>query len=285
MDQSQIEQFVNKIVVLFQINHRYVVKLLGCCLEKSIPLLVYEFIPNGTLFEYIHNEKKVSTISWETCIRIVTEIAEALSYLHSAASTPIIHRDVKSSNILLDSNYTAKVSNFGALRLVPLDQTEVATMVQGTIGYLDPEYLHTSQLTEKSDVYSFGVILVELLTGRKAVSFDKPEVERSLVTYFLISLKENRLFEVLGKYIAKEGNVEQLKEVANLAKECLSLKGEDRPTMKEVAIELEGLRKMEKHSWVNVDSNSEEIEQLLVERSDSSKYDVTNTRTGVYDSV
>ena len=123
MDQSQIEQFVNKIVVLSQINHRYVVKLLGCCLEKSIPLLVYEFIPNGTLFEYIHNEKKVSTISWETCIRIVTEIAKALSYLHSATSIPIIHRDVKSSNILLDSNYTAKVSNFGALRLVPLNKS------------------------------------------------------------------------------------------------------------------------------------------------------------------
>nr|POE59618.1 putative wall-associated receptor kinase-like 16 [Quercus suber] len=181
-------------------------------------------------------KRKVLQAKW-----IAIETAEALSYLHSAASTPIIHRDVKSSNILLDSSYTAKVSDFGASRLISLDQTEVATMVQGTIGYLDPEYLHTSQLTEKSDVYSFGVVLVELLTRRKALSFDKPEVERSLVTYFLLSLKENRLFEVLGKYIAKEGNAEQLKEVAILAKKCLKLKGEDRPTMKEVATELEGL--------------------------------------------
>ncbi|KAK9994223.1 hypothetical protein SO802_023926 [Lithocarpus litseifolius] len=285
VDQSQIEQFINEVVVLSQINHRNVVKLLGCCLETSIPLLVYEFVTNGTLFEYIHNESKVSTLSWEICLRIATETAEALSYLHSAASTPIIHRDVKSSNILLDSSYTAKVSDFGASRLIPLDQTEVATMVQGTIGYLDPEYLHTSQLTEKSDVYSFGVVLVELLTGRKALSFDKPEVERSLVTYFLLSLKENRLFEVLGKHTAKEGNAEQLKEVAILAKKCLKLKGEDRPTMKEVATELEGLRKMEKHSWVNFDSNSDEIEHLLAETSNSSNYDVRNKSTGVYDSV
>ncbi|KAM4070174.1 hypothetical protein ACB094_12G144600 [Castanea mollissima] len=285
VDQSQIEQFINEVVVLSQINHRNVVKLLGCCLETSVPLLVYEFIPNGTLFEYIHNEKKVSTISWETCLRIVTEIAEALSYLHSAASTPIIHRDLKSSNILLDSNYTAKVSDFGASRLVPLDQTEVATMVQGTIGYLDPEYLHTSQLTEKSDVYSFGVVLIELLTGRKAVSFDKPKMERSLVTYFLISLKENRLFDVLEKHIATKGNVEQLKEVANLAKKCLRLKREDRPTMKEVATELEGLRKAEKHSWINFDSDSEEIEHLLAKTLDSSKYGARNKSIEVYDSM
>ena len=282
VDENQIEPFINEIVVLSQINHRNVVKLLGCCLENPIPLLVYEFVPNGTLFEYIHNGNKVS---WETRLRIATESAKALSYLHSAASTPIIHRDVKPSNILLDSSYTAKVSDFGASRLIPLDQTELATMVQGTIGYLDPEYLQTSQLTDKSDVYSFGVILVELLTGRKALSFDKPEVERSLVTYFLLSLKENRLFEVLEKHITNEGNAEQLKEVANIAKECLKLKGEDRPTMKEVATELEGLRRMEKHSWVNVDFNSEEIEHLLARTSNSSKYDVRNNSTNIHDSV
>jgi serine/threonine protein kinase len=285
VDESQIEQFINEVLVLSQINHRNVVKLLGCCLETSVPLLVYEFVPNGTLFEYIHHENKVSIVSWETCLKIVTEVAEALSYLHSAASTPIIHRDVKPSNILLDSSYTAKVSDFGASRLVPLDQTELATMVQGTIGYLDPEYLHTSQLTEKSDVYSFGVVLVEILTGRKALSFDKPEVERSLVMYFLLSLKENRLSEVLEKHIENEGNVVQLREVANLAKKCLRLKGEDRPTMKEVATELEGLRKMEKHSWVNVDPNAEEMEHLLGETSDSSKCDVRNKSTNAYDSV
>ena len=145
-------------------------------------------------------------------------------------------------------------------------------MVQGTIGYLDLEYLHTSQLTKKSDVYNFGVVLVEVFTWRQELSFDKPEVERSLVAYILISWKENRLFKFLRKHIANEGYMEHLKEVANLAKNCWRLKGEDRPTTKEVAIELEDLRKMEKHSWVNVDLNFEENEHLLAKTYDSSKY-------------
>ncbi|KAL0009211.1 hypothetical protein SO802_010713 [Lithocarpus litseifolius] len=285
VNENQIEQFINEILVLSQINHRNVVKLLGCCLETQVPLLVYEFIPNGTLFEYIHHESKASTISWETRLRIATETAEALSYLHFAASPPIIHRDVKSSNILLDGTHTAKVSDFGASRLVPLDQTQLATMVQGTLGYLDPEYMQTSQLTEKSDVYSFGVVLVELLTGKKALSFDRSEEERSLAIYFISTLKDNRLFEILEKHIVKEGKAEQLKEVSNLSKRCLRLKGEDRPSMKEVATELEGLRKMEMHTWVNVDSNSEETKFLLGETSDSYKYNACNKSTNVYDSV
>ena len=286
VDESQIEQFINEVVVLSQINHTNVVKLLGCCLETQVPLLVYEFVPNGTLFDYIHHESKVSIVPWETRLRIAIESAEALSYLHSSASPPIIHRDVKSSNILLDGKHIAKVSDFGASRLVPLDQTQaIATMVQGTFGYLDPEYLHTSQLTEKSDVYSFGVVLMELLTGKKAISFDRPEEERSLALYFLSSLKENRLFEVLEKDIANEENAEQLKEVSNLAMRCLRLKGEDRPNMKEVAMELQGLRKMEKHSWVNVGSNLEETEYLLGGPSDSREYDVSNKITAGYDTV
>ncbi|XP_059629947.1 wall-associated receptor kinase 2-like [Cornus florida] len=285
VDQTQIEQFINEVIVLSQINHRNVVKLLGCCLETEVPLLVYEFITNGTLHDHIHNESKTSSLSCQTRLRIAAETAGVLSYLHSAASIPIIHRDVKPTNILLDDNYTAKVSDFGASRLVPLDQMQLSTLVQGTLGYLDPEYLQTSQLTEKSDVYSFGVVLVELLTGRKAVSFDRPEEERNLAIYFLFALKEDRLFEVLDHSIVHEGNTEQLKEVAVLAKRCLRVNGEERPSMKEVAMELEGLRKMEKHPWVNDELNYEETEYLLGDTSDSYGFGVAHKTIGEYDST
>ncbi|KAJ6391740.1 hypothetical protein OIU77_025663 [Salix suchowensis] len=269
VDNSQIEQFINEVVVLSQINHRNVVKLLGCCLETEVPLLVYECVSNGTLSSYIHDRNKAATFTWETRLRIAAETAGVLSYLHSAASMPIIHRDVKSNNILLDENHTAKVSDFGSSRLVPLDQAQISTMVQGTLGYLDPEYMLTSQLTEKSDVYSFGVVLVELLTGKKPLSFERPEEERSLAMLFLSALKEDRLFQILEDCIAKEGNVEQVDKVARLGKTCLRVKGEERPTMKEVAMELERLRMVGKHPWTNVESNYEQTEYLLGKQIDA----------------
>ncbi|XP_061373358.1 putative wall-associated receptor kinase-like 16 [Gastrolobium bilobum] len=257
-DPSQIEQFINEVIILSQINHRNVVKLLGCCLETQVPLLVYEFIPNGTIYEHLHDQSNSVKLTWKTRLRIATEAAGALAYLHSATSTPIIHRDVKTTNILLDHNLIAKVSDFGASRIVPLDKNQLTTLVQGTLGYLDPEYFQTSHLTEKSDVYSFGVVLAELLTGKKALSFERPEEDRNLAVYFLSSMKEGMLLNIVDSHIIDEANVEQLREVSNIAKRCLRVRGEERPTMKEVARELEGLKVMEKQRWESVNLSSEE---------------------------
>ncbi|KAG5585015.1 hypothetical protein H5410_045449 [Solanum commersonii] len=176
---------------------------------------------------------KASTLSLDICLKVAAE----LSYLHSNAYTPIIHRDIiKSVNILLDKNYTAKVSDFGASRFVPADQIELSTLVQGTLGYLDPEYFQTNQLNEKSDVYSFGVVLVELLTGRKALCFERPEEERSLAQYFISSVDKGNLLDILDdNIICDEGYAGQLKNIAMLAQRCLNVKEDDRPTMKEVA--------------------------------------------------
>ncbi|ONI11230.1 hypothetical protein PRUPE_4G094000 [Prunus persica] len=231
---TQTEQFVNELVVLSQINHRNVVRLLGCCLESEVPLLVYEFITNGTLFEHIHGERsRGSSLVWELRLKIAAETAGALAYLHSSTFMQIINRDI-SQNCLVH-------------------QTQVVTLVQGTLGYLDPEYLHSNQLTEKSDVYSFGVVLVELLTSKVAISYDRPEAER-----------KDRLERILDCRIVNKPNIETVRNVARLAKRCLRLKGEERPTMKDVAMELEGMRIVANHPWgSNVDLRSEDQTLLL----------------------
>ncbi|KAK3428187.1 hypothetical protein EUGRSUZ_F04294 [Eucalyptus grandis] len=272
LDRSQVEEFINELIILSQIIHRNVVKLIGCCFETEVPLLVYEFVNNSTLADHIHKCAHESTLSWRARLRIAGETAGALSYLHSDASAQILHRDIKSTNILLDESFLAKVADFGASRLVPLDRTQLTTLVQGTLGYLDPEYFHSSQLTEKSDVYSFGVVLAELLTGLRALSFERAENERNLSLYFTSAIKGERLFEIIDLRVLNEGIPDEIKEVAMLASRCLRVKGEDRPTMKEAAMELEGLvRVMDRHPWVNQSCDLEESEHLLGERS--SEYD------------
>ncbi|KAM7481434.1 hypothetical protein LguiB_006017 [Lonicera macranthoides] len=251
VDEGNLEQFINEVVILSQINHRNVVKLHGCCLETEVPLLVYELIPNGTLFHYIHEKNEEFPLSWDVRLRIATEVASALSYLHSAASQPIYHRDIKSTNILLDEKYKAKVADFGSSRSISIDQTHLTTRVSGTFGYLDPEYFMSSQFTEKSDVYSFGVVLVELLTSQKPILLTGSEGMCSLSKYFMVASKEKRLFDILDTQVQTEGGKEEITRVANLAKRCLSLSGRRRPTMREVTVELEGIRIPNSESTIN----------------------------------
>ncbi|XVE79025.1 hypothetical protein DITRI_Ditri14bG0024700 [Diplodiscus trichospermus] len=283
IDKSQIQQFINEVVVLSQINHRNIVKLLGCCLETEFPILVYEFIPNGTLFDHIHHSSDdESSLSWENRLRIACEVAEAIAYMHSAASIPIFHRDIKSSNILLDEKYKAKVSDFGTSRSIPDDKTHLTTLVQGTFGYLDPEYFQSSQFTEKSDVYSFGVVLIELLTGEKPVSFARAEEERNLAAYFISSTKENRLFQILDSQVAEEAT-EDVYGVAHLAISCLRLNSKKRPTMKEVSTELQGLRKSHRCLEIHEQAKliSDEIsEHTVIEVGEESIFSVDFDSTG-----
>ncbi|RZC86221.1 hypothetical protein C5167_007405 [Papaver somniferum] len=260
VDMDQNEQFVNEIAVLSQINHKNVVQLLGCCLESEVPLLVYEYIANGTLHQHLHERREgSSTLSWVNRLRIASEVAGSLAYLHSEASIPIIHRDIKSGNVLLDNDYKVKVADFGGSRLNPTDEAQLSTVVQGTFGYLDPEYIQSSQLTDKSDVYSFGVLLVELMTGEVVFSKDRPEEDRNLASYFLSSMRTNRLFAILDESLVKNDiervssvhGHQQIQEMAELAQNCLRMKGENRPSMKEVAIMLHGIMSLSSnHPWV-----------------------------------
>ncbi|URD83247.1 Wall-associated receptor kinase [Musa troglodytarum] len=241
-NQVELAQFINEVFILSQTNHRNVVKLFGCCLQTQVPLLVFEFISGGTLSDHLLAGEGISPLSFEDRLRIATEVAKALSYLHTEASITIFHRDIKSSNILLDERKTAKLADFGASRSVSVEQTSVATAVQGTFGYLDPEYHQTGRLTEKSDVYSFGVILAELLTGQLAIPRQENNVVRYLVMDFLVALKQKSLFKVIDPLVLNEGSQEAVKRIARLAETCLKLSGNDRPTMREVEDELEAIR-------------------------------------------
>ncbi|XP_037432305.1 wall-associated receptor kinase 5-like [Triticum dicoccoides] len=236
---SEINEFINEVSILSQINHRNIVKLFGCCLETEVPLLAYEFISNGTLCDYLH-KKPLRSLPWQEILRIALEIGRALSYLHSGLSVPIIHRDIKSTNILLDDALTAKVCDFGASRYIPRDKTTITTVVQGMLGYLDPTYFYCGRLTEKSDVYSFGVILVELLTRKMPITRRSSSGD-GLVAQFVELLAKGKLVDILDPQVMEEGG-SQAEVVASLAMSCTKLRAEERPTMRSVEMTLEALQ-------------------------------------------
>ena len=253
LDESKGREFINEVVILSKINHRNVVKILGCCLETEFPILVYEYIPNGTLLRRIHEQDEDNPFPWDMRLQIAKEVSVALCYLHSQATTPIYHRDIKSTNILLDERLRAKVADFGISMSVPnINKTHMTTMVRGTFGYLDPEYFQSNKFTEKSDVYSFGVVLAELLTSLKPIlsrnSSTSQEETISLAAHFVVHMEQNLFFEIVDARIDEVGRREEIMAMANLARRCLNLSGTERPTMMEVAIELDGIMRMSREA-------------------------------------
>ncbi|XP_021727477.1 wall-associated receptor kinase-like 6 [Chenopodium quinoa] len=258
LNESQRAHFINEVVIMSQIIHRNIVRLLGCCLESEVPLLVYEFVPNGTLFNHLHHLNEEFPITWRMRLQIASDLAGALAYLHSFSYYPILHRDIKSSNILLDDKYRAKLSDFGLSKSVAPDQTHVTTRVMGTFGYLDPEYFQTNHYTEKSDVYSFGVVLVELLTGQKAIRAIC-EQDRSLVSWFLSHTENSQFLDIVDPDLVKESSKEEVYTIVDLATRCLNPKGHRRPTMKEVLLILE----TEESPQTDEVETSSQFEQVL----------------------
>ncbi|KAJ0705114.1 putative protein kinase RLK-Pelle-WAK-LRK10L-1 family [Helianthus annuus] len=235
------DQVLNEVRILCQVNHRGLVRLLGCCVELDQPLLVYEYISNGTLLDHLKGQHS-GMLTWTHRLNIARDTAEGLAYLHFSAVPPIYHRDVKSSNILLDEKLNAKVADFGLSRLAEADLSHVTTCAQGTLGYLDPEYYRNYQLTDKSDVYSFGVVLLELLTSQKAIDFNRAPDDVNLAIYVKRVVEEERLLDVVDPNLKKGASkleLETMKALGFLAVGCLEERRQNRPSMKEVTEEIE----------------------------------------------
>ncbi|KAL6864975.1 hypothetical protein ACP4OV_016126 [Aristida adscensionis] len=250
------DQILNEVRVLSQVNHRSLVRLLGCCVDLEQPLMVYEFVPNGTLADHLHGALSRPPLPWRRRLAIARQTAEGVAYLHSSAVPPIYHRDIKSGNILLDGDLDAKVADFGLSRLAEPGLSHVSTCAQGTLGYLDPEYYRNYQLTDKSDVYSFGVVLLELLTGKRAIDFGRGADDVNLAVHVQRAADEERLMDVVDPAMKEEATQLQLdtmKALGFLALGCLEERRQNRPSMKEVAEEIEYI--------INIEAGGQAIEQ------------------------
>ncbi|KAK9287574.1 hypothetical protein L1049_015995 [Liquidambar formosana] len=236
-------EFKTEIELLSRVHHKNVVSLLGFCFDQGEQMLVYEYVPNGTLKDSLSGKSGIR-MDWTRRLKVSLGTARGLSYLHELANPPIIHRDIKSNNILLDERLNAKVADFGLSK--PMGDSEkghVTTQVKGTMGYMDPEYYMTQQLTEKSDVYSFGVLMLELVTGRRPLERGK-YIVREVRTAMDKTKDLYNLHEILDPAIGLGTTLKGLERYVDLAMRCVEEAGADRPTMGEVVKQIENIMQL-----------------------------------------
>ncbi|XP_007017104.2 PREDICTED: probable LRR receptor-like serine/threonine-protein kinase At1g06840 [Theobroma cacao] len=263
------KEFLTEIQLLSRLHHRNLVSLIGYCDEEGEQMLVYEFMSNGTLRDHLSAKSK-EPLSFAMRLRVSLGSAKGILYLHTEADPPIFHRDIKASNILLDSKFTAKVADFGLSRLAPVPDVEgalpthVSTVVKGTPGYLDPEYFLTHKLTDKSDVYSLGVVFLELLTGMQPISHGKNIVREVNVAYhsgMIFSVVDGRM----GSYPS-----ECVEKFVTLALKCCQDETDSRPSMADVVRELENIWLMMPESEIGVPESIDTVPEKMTPPSSSS---------------
>lgn len=240
-NRGQAEQeFRVEVDAIGRVRHKNLVRLLGFCAEGSHRLLVYEYVNNGNLDQWLHGALgKMQPIPWDARMRIVLGIAKGLAYLHEDLEPKVVHRDVKSSNILLDKNWNPKISDFGLAKLLGAGMSHITTRVMGTFGYVAPEYASTGMLTEQSDVYSFGVLMMEIITGRDPVDYSRPVGEINLVDWMKMMVGSRRTEEVADVRLQEKPSSRALKRALLVALRCVDPDGLRRPQMGHVLHMLE----------------------------------------------
>lgn len=240
-------EFETEIMILSKIRHRHLVSLIGYCNEGAEMILIYEFMEKGTLRDHIYDESAFTINSssssrprmcWSQRLEICIDAATGLHYLHTGPNGGIVHRDVKSTNILLGEHFTAKVADFGLSKSGPLDPYHFSIGIKGSFGYLDPEYLTTLQFTDKSDVYSFGVVLLEVLCGRPAIIKSQKIEEVNLAEWGMYWHKKGQLEKIVDPSLMREISPNSLRKFAKTVEKCLSRNGADRPAMIDVVWDL-----------------------------------------------
>ena len=235
--------FLSELEFLSRLNHKNLVRLFGFCEDNKERILVYEYMNNGSLHDHLHKpQDNMPPLTWSARIKVALDAARGIQYLHDYAVPPIIHRDIKSSNILLDATWIAKVSDFGLSLMGPEDEmSHLSLRAAGTMGYIDPEYFRLQKLTAKSDVYSFGVLLLELLSGLKAIHKNENGVPRNVVDYMVPYIVQDEIHRALDPNVPPPTpfEIEAVIYVGYLAMDCVASAGRDRPSMTDVVTSLE----------------------------------------------
>ncbi|KAI8532978.1 hypothetical protein RHMOL_Rhmol11G0260400 [Rhododendron molle] len=234
------KEFKVEVEAIGKVRHKNLVGLIGYCAEGAKRLLVYEYVENGNLEQWLHGDVgPCSPLTWDVRLKIAIGTAKGLAYLHEGLEPKVVHRDVKSSNILLDRKWNAKVSDFGLAKLLGPESTYVTTRVMGTFGYVSPEYANTGMLNEGSDVYSFGILLMELITGKSPVDYSRPPGEMNLVDWFKGMVSSRRGEEALDPRIQVQPSPRALKRALLVCLRCIDLDTEKRPKMGQIVHMLE----------------------------------------------
>ncbi|XVE66963.1 hypothetical protein DITRI_Ditri08aG0121900 [Diplodiscus trichospermus] len=234
------KEFSVEVEAIGKVRHKHLVGLVGYCAEGARRMLVYEYVDNGNLEQWLHGDVgPVSPLTWDIRMKIAIGTAKGLAYLHEGLEPKVVHRDVKSSNILLDKKWNPKVSDFGLAKLLGSEASYVTTRVMGTFGYVSPEYASTGMLNEGSDVYSFGVLLMEIITGRSPIDYSRPPGEMNLVDWFKGMVASRHGEELLDPLIEVQPSPRALKRALLVCLRCIDLDANKRPKMGQIVHMLE----------------------------------------------